>query len=194
MSVYANTLNAYAGKLKAQLKAQKREAELAARRKSAEENLADKMRIEQARAEKIEEENKKKFNAVNLSNIVLDNVARIFRTRHNQYFAAGERAKVASDLKKISQLFFYSGSGKMYLKVDASQYTETAFNIMVSAMVNMTLLDEEQGRNPKINILRQITIIRDNEDIAVTLSPINTSVESLKEAVATPKRSGSYIF
>jgi hypothetical protein len=46
MSVLANTLNAYAGKIKAQRKAAEREAQLAARRKSAEQRLADKMRIE----------------------------------------------------------------------------------------------------------------------------------------------------
>ena len=77
MSVYANTLNAYAAKLKAQRKAAERDAQLAARRKSADQRLADKIRIEQAKAERQAEYNEKnKITATKVSCEILNQVTR----------------------------------------------------------------------------------------------------------------------
>ncbi len=184
MSVYANTLNAYAAKLKAQRKAAEREAELLARSKSAEQRNADKMRIEQAKAEKIVAESKQKYSATNISNICLDKITRTFREDFNVGFASGERVKVANDLKKICELFYYEGEGRMYLKVDASRYTKTAFNIMVSVLVNMKVMTREQASEGARKNLRQIVVLRENEKASVALSPINTSIESIKEIIA----------
>jgi len=183
MSVYANTLNAYAAKLKAQRKAAERDAQLAARRKSADQRLADKIRIEQARAEK-EALKEKPTSATDVTNLLLDVVTRQYKMRTGYGFATGERAKVSKDLQKISELFFYEGSGKYHLKVDASRYSKAAYEIIVNTMINMRLIPVDIGNDGIRLNLRQIVVIRNGNTADVALVPLKTSIDEIKAYVA----------
>jgi len=142
------------------------------------------MRIEQAKAEKIVAESKQKYSATNVSNLLLDVVTRQYKMRTGYGFATGERAKVAIDLQKISELFFYEGSGKYHLKVDASQYSKSAYEIIINTMINMRLIPVDIGNDGIRLNLRQIVVLRNNETADVALVPVNTSINEIKEYVA----------
>lgn len=186
MSVYANTLNAYAARLKAQRKAAEREAELAARRKSAEEKNADKMRIEQARAERQAQYNEKnKITATKISCEILNQVTRSVKELTGSGFSTGERSMVTADLTKISELFFYKGQGKYHLKVNVSSYSTPAYMIMINTLAMMRIITPimavEAIDNP---IHKQIVVLRDGNKVDVFFTRVGESLNTYKSYVA----------
>jgi len=186
MSVYANTLNAYAAKLKAQRKAAERQAELEARRKSADQRLADKIRIEQARAERQAEYNEKnKFTATKVSCEILNQVTRSIKELTGSGFSTGERTMVTADLTKISELFFYEGRGKYQLKVNVSAYSTPAYMILVNTLVVMRIITPVMAVEAiDTNNLKQIVVLRDGVKVDVFFTRVGESLDTYKAYVA----------
>lgn len=186
MSVYANTLNAYAAKLKAQRKAQEREAELLARKKSAEQRNADKMRIAQAKAEREALDNEKnKVTATKVSCEILNQVTRSIKELTGSGFSTGERVRVTADLKKISELFFYEGRGKYHLKVNVSAYSTPAYMIIINTLAMMRIITPIMAVEAiDANNLKQIVVLRDGAKVDVFLTRVGESLDIYKSYVA----------
>ena len=183
MSVLANTLNAYAAKIKAQRKAAEREAQLALRRKSEEQRQADKLRFEQAKAQKLQKEYNKKYDTDRLTEQVLDRIIIRFKEEHNLLLLAGERAKITKDLKKITKLFFYVGPGRMYLKVNAYGYSKTAYEIMISTLATIKLFGEDLGIEAIKEDRKMIVIIKENDNLSVCIAYADTELDDLRDAI-----------
>jgi hypothetical protein len=183
MTVLANTLNAYAAKLKAQRKAAEREAQAQARAKSAEQKLADKMRIEAAKLEKEQQQNKRLFSTTRLVDIYLDKVTKKFKTQRGLEFNSGERAQVRKDLLALVELYYYTGpvpGGKAYKVIDASKYSITAFEILISVIGNLDMAKEHNLRDVIKYNFRRIVVFKSNNGSTVTFTPVDITLDQVK--------------
>jgi len=184
MSVYANTLNAYAAKLKAQRKAAEREAQLALRRKSQEQRIADKLRFEQAKAQKLQQEQEKKYSTFSVIDAVLDRTIHTFKEDYNVVLLAGERGKLHKDLNKLAGLFYYEGDGRMYIKVDASGYSKDAYSVMLTVLATMKVISEDAGFGAINENRRMIVVFKEDQKMSVAISQVNTPLDEIREFIA----------
>lgn len=184
MSVYANTLNAYAGKLKAQRKAAEREAQALARAKSAEQKLADKQRIEAERLLK-QQQHLEAITPTSGVEFIIDKVIRQIKNDYNEILLAGERVKITQDTAKLAELFFYQGSvpGRVaHVVVDATKYSNAAFAAILGVLIHLEMVQEE-GAASVVECgtnMRQIVCFRSNNKVSVTF--VNTHTCSIEKA------------
>ena len=182
MSVLANTLNAYAAKLKAQRKAAEREAQAQARAKSVEQRLADKMRIDAERLQKIKREHTTPATEF-MSDFYLDLVVRRFKNDLSLALHTGERAQITRDLRTIVDLYFYTGTipgTKAYKVIDTGSYSETAFEIMVSVIANMRMAKADDLCDVIKSKFRKIVLFKTNAASVLTFTPSHISLDDIK--------------
>ena len=184
MTVYANTLNAYAARLKAQRRAAQRQAEIAANRKSADQRAADKAQREADK--KLRQASLlDKFTPSMMAIDYLDKVSREFKTRFNLEFLDGERARATKDIKDIAELYFYteSHSTNLYKAFDLSNYSMPAFNIIVSVLANMRLIDEADGLTIQKSKKTTLVIYKTPNITTCALAPKDYSVDEIKNDI-----------
>lgn len=186
MSVYANTLNAYAARIKAQRKAAEREAQAQARAKSAEQKLADKMRIEAERLLKQRQQQEALTPTLGVE-MLLDKVIRQIKNDYNEILLTGERVKIKQDLAKLAELFFYQGAipgNVAHVVVDATKYSNAAFAAIMGVMIHLEMVQEE-GACSIVECsknMRQIVCFRNNRKASITFVNSNTSsIERAKQ-------------
>jgi len=186
MSVYANTLNAYAGKIKAQRKAAERLAQAQARAKSAEQKLADKLRIEAERLLK-QQQQQEVITPTSGVEFILDKTIRQIKTDYNEILLAGERVKITQDLAKLAELFYYQGDipGRVaHVVVDATKYSNAAFAAIMGVLIHLEMV-QEQGAMSVLDCgtnMRKIVCFRSKNKVSVTFVNTHTcSVEKAKQ-------------
>ena len=180
MSVLANTLNAYAARLKAQRRAQEREALKAARVKSQAQREAERAQRQAIRAQR--EQQQPKNIAVSGMNFYLDRVARRFKIDYNEQFRTGERAQVTRDLEQLCKLFFYTGpipGNKIYKVIDTQHYSKTAYNILVSVLANAGMVDATHARNVVNYGFRKIVLITTTKGSTLTFAASDNQLDNI---------------
>jgi hypothetical protein len=184
MSVLANTLNAYAGKIKAQRKAAERVAQAQARAKSAEQRLADKMRVEAERLQKQAEANAV-ITPTQGVEFVVDSVIRKIKNEYNEVLLSGERAKITRDLSKLTELYYYKGTipGRIaHVVVDAKTYSKAAMATMIGSMLTLDMMQREGADDIVLGTARTIVCLRNNVKVSISFyDPLTTSIEEAKE-------------
>ena len=188
MSVLANTLNAYAGKIKAQRKAAERLAHAQARAKSVEQQLADKMRIELERIQKQQQE-KSKLTPTFGVEFFLDKVIRQMKNDHNEILLSGERARITQDLTKLAELFYYPGviPGRVAHKcVDTTTYSTAAFAAMLGVLIQLKMVQEDGALEIVENRMRLIVCLRANGKCLITC--INSEEYTVDQAIEEAKK------
>lgn len=188
MSVYANTLNAYAGKLKAQRKAAERIAQAQARAKSSEQRQADKQRVEAERLQKQAEANAL-ATPTDAVEVYLDLVLRKFKNDFNEVLVNGERARITQDLNTITELFYYQGhipGNVAYKLIDATDYSKTAFTVLVSVLSTMKIVQSDGAFQVVAANLRRVMVMKNNNKMcAVSFLDIHQTVEEVKARFLT---------
>jgi multidrug efflux pump subunit AcrA (membrane-fusion protein) len=183
MSVLANTLNAYAGRLKAQRRAQERDAIRAARAKSQAQREAEQAQRQAIRAQK---NAPKPVNKKAIVAFYLDGVVREMKRVYGYEMATGERARVSQDLMKITELFWYDGSlaCSAYKKFDLTGYSTTAFEVIISALTTMKVVSPEGAhtaltKNQRCLVIHRTSGVNGQGIASVALTTANTDIEEI---------------
>jgi hypothetical protein len=157
MSVLANTLNAYAARLKAQRRAQERDAIRAARTKSQAQREAEQAQREAIRAQKNVKPQQTNKQAVAF---YLDNVVREMKRLYGYEMATGERARATRDILSIVDVYHYSGilTCSVYKKIDLSGYSTTGFEIIMSVLASMKILSADGAHRALVNKTRSLVV------------------------------------
>ena len=187
MSVLANTLNAYAARLRAQRRAQERDAIRAARTKSPAQREAEQAQRQAIRAQK---NAPKPVNKKAIVAFYLDGVVREMKRVYGYEMATGERARASKDLLKIAELFWYDGSlaCSAYKKFDLTGYSTTAFEVIISVLTTMKVVSPAGGHTALTGNNRCLVIHRTpggaGQGIAsVALTPANTDIDEITTAI-----------
>ena len=187
MSVLANTLNAYAARIKAQRKAAEREAQAQARAKSLEQRLADQMRIEAERIQKQRQAESKLTPTFGVE-CCLDQTIRYMKNEHNEILLAGERVRITQDLTKLAELYYYPGviPGRVAHKcVDTTTYSKAAFVAIMSVLVRLHMFDEADAVDVIENNMRVIVCFRNKTKCSINC--INPEEYTIEQAVEVAK-------
>jgi multidrug efflux pump subunit AcrA (membrane-fusion protein) len=182
MSVLANTLNAYAARLKAQRRAQEREAIQASRVKSQAQRAAEQAQRQAIRAQR---EQQQKTTASELAADILDRVVSEFKRRYGQEFATGERGRAVQDIKRISELYFYRGpiTTNTYKVYDFSCYSKPAFCMITSVLANLKIIDQSIALQAQIYNCRQLVVYKTPTMSSCGLGGQGLTVDELKAGV-----------
>jgi hypothetical protein len=194
MSVLANTLNAYAGKIKAQRKAAERLAQAQARAKSQEQRQADKARIEAERLLKQAEANAL-ASPTELVDAYIDVVLRKYKNEFGEVLVNGERAQITQDLCKIAELYYYQGNipGKVAHKlIDTTSYSKTAFIVLASTLSIMKIAGNGHVMSDVVNQnMRRIMIMKDNDGYAaLSFLDMSHTVDEVKSRFISDVNAG----
>lgn len=182
MSVLANTLNAYAARLRAQRRAQEREAIQAARVKSQAQREAERAQRQAIRAQR---EQQQKTTPSELAAFILDSVVSEFKRRYGQEFASGERGRAVQDIKRISELYFYRGpiTTNTYKVYDFTNYSKAAFAMITSVLANLKIIDRDIARQAQIYNCRTLVVYKTPTMSSCGLSGPGMSIDELKAGV-----------
>lgn len=182
MSVLANTLNAYAARLKAQRRAQEREALTAARAKSQAQRQA-----EQAQRQAVRElrEQQQKTTPSELAAFILDGVVSEFKRRYGQEFGSGERGRAVRDIKRISELYFYRGTitTNTYKVYDFTGYSKAAFGMITSVLANLKIIDHAIALQAQAHNCRTLVVYKTPTMSSCGLGGPDLSIDEIKAGI-----------
>ena len=181
MSVYANTLNAYAARLKAQRRAAEREAIKKARAKSDQQREAERALRVSIRAQQTRPDPTLK----QAIDFWVSGVSRKFKSDYQMELATGERAKITSLIAKMMDVYCYDGeiTASFYKTFDLSVLSTTAYEMVVSVLANMDLIKAHNGHQAIRNNFRRITIYKTRDGVSLALDQSTRPVSEITDSI-----------